>query len=190
MAMPSLLPHVWTADEVLAIPESPGYRFEAVDGELIVSPSPSLVHQRAAIYLATRVQEYVEAERIGQVIMAPFDVIPDKHTVVQPDVLVLPLVAGRAPRDWRDTGRLLLAVEVLSPSSHRADRILKRRKYQEMGARMWLVDPDERRVEVWTSGGNTPEVATTTLTWEPDGCRSPLTIDLPYLFAKAHGEVL
>lgn len=190
MAMPSLLPHVWTADEVLAIPESPGYRFEAVDGELIVSPSPSLHHQRAAMHLATRVQEFTEAQRIGQVVMAPFDVVPDKHSVVQPDVLVLPVANGRAPRDWRDAGRLLLAVEVLSPSSHRADRILKRSKYQEMGALMWLVDPEERRVEVWTPEDSTPAVVTETLTWAPAGSSSALAIDLPYLFAKAHGEVL
>jgi Uma2 family endonuclease len=190
MSMPSLLPHVWTADEVLAIPESPGYRFEAVDGELIVSPSPSLRHQRAVAELLALIHQYVAAQGIGQAITAPFDVVADTLTVVQPDVLVLPLVSGRAPRSWRDAGRLLLAVEVLSPSSIRADRYLKRRKYQQMGALAWIVDLDERLVEIWTPDAQDADVAATTLSWHPDGPTSALTIDLLYLFAKADGDVL
>lgn len=190
MVMPALLPHIWTADEVLAIPESPGYRFEAVDGELIVSPSPMLRHQVAVGEVFALLRDYARRHQIGLVLMAPFDVVPDKHTVVQPDLLVLPLVDGRPPHDWREAGRLLLAVEVLSPSTARADRQLKRRKYQEMGALMWIVDIEERRVEVWMPGAATPDVVTAVLTWAPVESAAPLTIDLALLFARAAGEVL
>ncbi|MBL8961474.1 MAG: Uma2 family endonuclease [Gemmatimonadetes bacterium] len=188
--MPSLLPHTWTADEVLAIPESPGYRFEAVDGELIVSPSPSLRHQVAVLALSARLLEYSMRHRVGLVVVASFDIVPDPHTVVQPDVLVLPFVDNRPPRSWQEAGRLLLAVEVLSPSTARTDRQLKRRKYQEMGTVSWLVDLDERRVEVWRPGATAPETAAQRLTWGPVSTADPLQIDLASFFAHVDGEEL
>jgi Uma2 family endonuclease len=188
MAMPSRLPHTWTADEVLAIPESPGYRFEAVDGALIVSPSPSLRHQVAVGALSTELLGYARRHRIGLVLGGPLDIVPDTHTVVQPDVLVLPLVANRPPKSWQEAGRLLLAVEVLSPSSERTDRRLKRRKYQEMGTVSWLVDLEERLVEVWRPGVEVPETHAQLLAWEPPSTLPPLEIDLISFFAHVDGE--
>lgn len=190
MAMPSLLPHTWTADEVLAIPESPGYRFEAVDGQLIVSPSPSLRHQVAVLALSARLLEYSMRHRVGLVVVAPFDIVPDPHTVVQHDVLVLPLVDNRPPRSWQEAGRLLLAVEVLSPSTARTDRQLKRRKYQEMDTVSWLVDLEAHLVEVWRPGIEAPEVHAQLLPWGPVSTVDPLEIDLGSFFAHVNGEEL
>ena len=45
MAMPTPDTHMWTADDVRALPEEPGKRFECVDGVLLVSPGPRLPHQ-------------------------------------------------------------------------------------------------------------------------------------------------
>lgn len=187
MAMPSLLPHTWTADEVLAIPESPGYRFEAVDGALIVSPSPSFRHQVAVGALFAELREYATRHRIGLVLGAPLDIVPDPHTVVQPDVLVLPLVENRPPRSWQEAGRLLLAVEVLSPSTARTDRQLKRRKYQEMDTVSWLVDLEERLVEVWRPGVEAPVRHAQLLAWEPVSTLPPLEMDLISFFAHVDG---
>jgi hypothetical protein len=36
----------WTVERVLALPHD-GNRYEVVDGELLVSPAPTLLHQRA-----------------------------------------------------------------------------------------------------------------------------------------------
>jgi hypothetical protein len=47
MGMPNTAPRYWTVDEVWALPEEPGVRYEVVDGELLVSPSPALRHQLA-----------------------------------------------------------------------------------------------------------------------------------------------
>ncbi len=190
MGMPAILPHYWTAEEVLAIPESPGYRFEAVDGELIVSPSPSYAHQRAVGALVTWLTTYAEENRIGVVLSAPFDVVADAKTVVQPDVLVLPLVGDRVPSGWPDAGRLLLAIEVLSPSSIRADRFLKRGKYQAMGWPTWLVDLEQQTVEVWHPDTETAAVCTERLEWSPRQGLPSFVIDLRRLFAKAAGAEL
>ena len=190
MGMPAMLPHRWTAEEVLAIPESPGYRFEAVDGALIVSPSPSFRHQRAVTILASWLTSYAESSRCGVVLCAPFDIVPDKGTVTQPDVLVLPLVDDRVPDGWAESARLLLAVEVLSPTSVRQDRYLKRRKYQEMGAVTWIVDLDAQQVEVWLPGKAEPHVCAGALEWAPVAERTPLVLDLQRFFRKVDGKEL
>src|ERR1700730_17091006 len=53
----------WTADEVRALSDEsrPGPRYELIDGELLVTPSPRPVHQIAALELARRLVDYVEA---------------------------------------------------------------------------------------------------------------------------------
>ena len=105
---------------------------------------------------------------------------------MQPDVFVVPLGAAGPPRSWRDIARLLLAVEVLSPSTARYDRIVKRGKYQRAGvSEYWVVDLDARLVERWRPGDERPEILTDSIVWQPDGAAEPLTLDLPALFAEA-----
>jgi Uma2 family endonuclease len=78
---------------------------------------------------------------------------------------------------------LLLAVEVLSPSSTRADRFTKRRLYQEQRIPCyWIVDPDAKAVEVWAPDTLFPAVETHTLTWEPHGATEALVVRLEDLF--------
>ena len=76
---------------------------------------------------------FVRAHRIGRVLLSPADIEFDERTLVQPDLFVAPLVEGRQPRTWHEIQALLLAVEVLSPTTARADRQVKRRRYQRHG---------------------------------------------------------
>jgi Uma2 family endonuclease len=51
--------------------------------------------------------------------------------------------------EWLDMTRLLLVAEVVSPSSSRADRVVKRRAYQRHGVETyWVVDADAGLAEV------------------------------------------
>ena len=182
MCMPA--PYGWTVDEVLAFPED-GNRYEVVDGELLVTPSPRLLHQDVIgeLYLLLRV--YLRGERVGHVLAAPADIIFGPRTLVQPDVFVAPLIDGRRPREWKEIERLLLAVEVLSPASARADRAVKRRLYQRQGVPdYWVVDVDARLVERWTPADERPEIITDVLEWRPDPDRPSFSIDLPSFFAE------
>ncbi|MDQ8164458.1 MAG: Uma2 family endonuclease [Gemmatimonadota bacterium] len=192
--MPALLDdraHEWTAAEVRRLREraGPGVTFECVDGELLVSPGPSITHERAFMRLVRRLADYVDGPpRIGETLGSRSDLILDTKTLVQPDVFVAPLVNGRRPESLEDCKRFLLIVEVLSPNSKRADRLLKRRKYQRVADEYWVVDTDERRIERWTPSGEWPELLTTVAAWHPDGRTVPLTIDLPDFFRDAHGQ--
>jgi len=81
--------------------------------------------------------------------------------------------------DWRRIKTLLLAVEVLSPSTGRYDRFTKRRVYQEVGVPWyWLLDIDARAAEVWTPGATVPTIERERLVWQPMQAAEPLVIRL------------
>ena len=107
---------------------------------------------------------------------------------VQPDLFVVPLVDGAPMRAWTEVGRLLLAVEVTSPSTRWTDCGRKRTLYREKGVpAYWVIDTDERTVE-WTRLDDSPvERLVETLVWQPDRDVSALVIDLPSFFERVHG---
>jgi len=185
MRMPAVESRRWTVEEVRALPEEPGRRFEVVDGELLVSPGPSFAHQRVKRELQRLLETYLERYRAGDVLDGPAEIEADAYTLVQPDLFVLPLVDGHRPRDWPEVRRALLIVEVLSTSTARYDRVGKRRRYQRLGAEYWIVDPGARVVERWMPTGERPEVLDVGITWHAPGAGEPITIDLPSLFARA-----
>lgn len=85
--------------------------------------------------------------------------------------------------DWTRMRTLRLAVEVLSPSSARADRFPKRRLYQERRVpTSWVVDPDARLVEVWTPEATFPTVEPERVAWHPAGATEPLVVQVTELF--------
>jgi Uma2 family endonuclease len=171
MGMPDLARH-YTVDEVLAFPDD-GNRYELVDGELLVTPSPAQPHQ---IHLKPHVH-------VARVFFAPADIIWSPREYVQPDLFVVP--AEEVTGDWRDCQTLLLAVEVVSPSSVRADRVTKRRLYQRRRVgTYWVVDPDARLVEVWRPDDDRPEIVTDVLRWRVAPDADPLGIDLAELFGS------
>lgn len=182
MHMPTLKRH-WTVDDLAELPDD-GNRYEVVDGELFVTPAPSLDHQEAVLRLATLISEYVQREGVGHLVVSPADVTFSKSRSVQPDLFVVPPVAGRRPRHFRDVGRLLLAIEILSPSTARADRVAKRTLFREERVpEYWIVDLDSRTVERSTPADPRVEIASEQLIWQPAGAVTPLTIDLADYFA-------
>ncbi len=159
----SLLHTDWTAAQAMALPDD-GNRYEVLDGELVVMPPPSWAHQVAVEQLYLMLHAYVREHALGWVKLSPSAVVLSERRLVQPDVFVLPRGEGAAPRDWSDITALLLAVEVLSPSTARRDRWQKRRMYQAFGAsEYWVVDTDARMVERWRPDDDQPEVCSDTL---------------------------
>ncbi|MGH3870758.1 MAG: Uma2 family endonuclease [Pseudonocardiaceae bacterium] len=131
----------FTVEDLERMPND-GLRYELLDGMLLVSPAPGLWHQEVVLELAIRLRAACPPEL--HVVIAPFEWRGNRRTALQPDVLVarhgdLLAVAG---------GKYLgeppvLAVEVLSPSTRRIDRLSKLSAYEEAGvASYWLVDPD------------------------------------------------
>ncbi len=180
MGMPSTARR-YTASEVLAFPPDRN-RYEVVHGELLATPSPSQPHQIVLGDLFRRLSEYLQAfPEDAQLFFAPADIIWSEDEYVQPDLFVVP--ASEVTGSWRDCRTLLLAAEVVSPSSARADRVTKRRLYQERGvATYWVVDPAAGLVEVWRPDDERPVVVTETLRWRLKTEAPELIISVGELF--------
>jgi len=176
----------YTVQEVLRLPED-GKRYELIRGELLVSPAPAPRHQAVLGRVYRLLSDYLRAMgREGTLFTAPADISWDQETLVQPDLLIVP--PEEVTNDWSSYRTLLLAVEILSPSSGRADRVLKRRLYQERRvATYWIVDHDAGLVEVWHSEDARPAVVSETLHWRLEPAAPELVVDLDALFQGLPG---
>ncbi len=187
MGMPQTAPE-WTAEMVRALPDD-GKRYEVIDGELFVTPAPRLLHQRAVGEILFALREYVRRHHLGEALSSPADIEFDPKTLVQPDVFVAPLFEGRRPHSWKEVQGLVLAVEVLSPSTARADRVVKRRRYQQAAVpEYWVFDLDAGLVERWRPGDQRPELLSDALSWQPLPSAEALTIDLAAFFSEVVGS--
>lgn len=134
----------WTVEDLHALPDD-GLQYELADGVLLVSPAPRPAHQRALgrLHLALSAACTPELE----VFLAPLDYQPTPRRSLQPDLLVV----RRSDVGERAIERpLLLAVEVLSPSSRAKDLLVKRPLYEDSGVgAMWVVDLQEPSITGW-----------------------------------------
>jgi len=183
MSMPTLK-RQWTVADLEDLPDD-GNRYEVIDGELFVTPTPTWMHQRAIDAIHRLIGDYLAEQRLGFALFAPADIVFSPKRGVQPDVFAVPPIDGRCPRSFADVKRLLLAVEVLSPSTARADRVAKRTLFREERVpEYWIVDLDSRTIERSTPSELRPEILSERLTWLPDGAIEPLEIDLAAYFAR------
>jgi Uma2 family endonuclease len=174
-------PIYYTADMVRALPAD-GNRYETVHGELLVTPAPRPWHQELVSRLHFALVEYLRTQRVGHLIASPADISWGADVLVQPDLFVVPVEQARM-LDWTAMRDLLLAVEVLRPSSARADRFTKRRLYQERGVpSYWVVDGDLHAVEVWTPSREWPSLERERVDWFPAGAVTPFQLELAELF--------
>lgn len=173
----------YTVAEVLAFPED-GNRYELADGELLVTPAPRQRHQVVVGRLYAQMASYLDAHPgVATVFLSPADITWGRHRLVQPDIFVVP--ADEVTGDWRDCRTLILAVEVISPSTSHADRVVKRRLYQQQKVTTyWIVDPDAAVVEVWRPDDERPEIVADVLKWLVAGDAPELEIDLTELFRE------
>lgn len=175
-------PLYYTAEMVRALPDD-GNSYEVVHGELLVSPSPRPWHEEIGIRLLESVRAYLRAHAIGHAYGSRSDLSWGlRDVLVSPDLFVVPLEEARR-LDWLTLRTVLLAAEVLSPSSLRADRFTKRRLYQERGVPLyWVIDSDARFVEVWRPDDDFPVIERDALVWQPAGATAPFMLELAELF--------
>lgn len=141
----------YTYDDYLKIPETPGYRYEILDGWLFKERSPSLNHQRVSGALFLQLAAFFHRHDPGcDVLCAPVDVTLGSKTVVQPDILYVSSARREIVREERIDGPCDLVVEIMSPANRRKDRLRKMEIYRRAGVpHYWLVDPDENTLEAF-----------------------------------------
>jgi Uma2 family endonuclease len=137
-----------TYDDLRQIPPDRN-RYELIEGQLFVSPAPSLEHQRKTGNLFAELRYFVREHDLGEVFIAPCDVVFDASTVLEPDIVFVSKARQSILKAACIEGAPDLAVEVTSDSSRTIDRFVKRDRYAEFDVpEYWLLDPVEPRIEV------------------------------------------
>jgi Uma2 family endonuclease len=121
---------------------------ELWDGELRMSPAPSFQHQKIAFRFGRFLDDWINGRDLGEVALAPVDMVLSPHRVLQPDIVFvardrLNIVEGAIQ------GAADLVAEVVSLGGRTRDRIQKRDLYEQHGVKeYWIIDPEARTVEV------------------------------------------
>jgi Uma2 family endonuclease len=139
----------WTYEDWLALPDD-GFRYEVLDGELYMSPAPSVPHQSAATRLAARMLVYVEDRDLGFVFTAPVGMrLPGQEVPVQPDVVFVSKERAHIIEHDYIEGAPDLVVEILSPSYWMYDRGKKQEAYRLAGVKeYWIGDYRAKSIDV------------------------------------------
>lgn len=143
-------------EEYFELPEM-RQRYEIIDGELIMSPSPTPYHQWISDNLVLLLKPFVQSRKLGVVISAPVDVLIHQAPlrIRQPDLLFLSAKRSGITSGPELRGMQLLkiapdlVVEILSPSNTRRQIAEKLEDYQRIGVKeCWMISPEAHTVEV------------------------------------------
>ena len=131
-----------------------GNRYEAIEGNLYMTPAPSILHHRLTRALYEALRPLLAAPKRGELFWAPVGVeFPSTGEGVQPDLFFVSDEYRGIIGEHGIVGAPDLVVEILSPSTASRDRGIKRRLYERQGVReYWIVDPDEMAIDVWRFG--------------------------------------
>jgi Uma2 family endonuclease len=146
----------FTYEDYKSLPESETKRYELLEGELVMVPSPTERHQRIARNLLVILWQFVRERGLGQVYNAPLDVVlgvGEEREVAQPDILFISKERAEIIAEEEIRGAPDLVVEVLSEATRERDRAYKRTLYARHGVKeYWLVDPETKIIEVLKLG--------------------------------------
>jgi len=152
MSIPMRIPEgkiVLTYDDYVELPND-GKRYEILEGELAVTPAPTLKHQISSANIFKIMSRHVDDNQLGIVLYAPIDLILESTSVLQPDLLFVSQARRNILTDKGIVGAPDLVVEILSPTTTRNDRVTKAQIYaRHRVPAYWIVDPDQETVEVY-----------------------------------------
>jgi Uma2 family endonuclease len=143
----TFLPGKLGYEDFWSLPDD-GNRYEIIDGKLYVTPAPAMRHQIVVNRLHYLLSRHLEGKGLGFAFAAPTAVILGPHRQVQPDLLFISRERTKLVTPKEVDGAPDLAVEIVSPSSKKTDRVVKSAAYADSGISWyWIVDPDERTLE-------------------------------------------
>ena len=140
-----------TVADLDACPED-NNRYELIEGELFVSRAPGIPHQLVVQKLQIAFAKYLEANPIGVIVPGTAAIFSDYDAVIPDLAFVRNERWDRVVTDEKFTGALDLVIEVTSAGAEnrRRDLLVKRQLYGKYGvAEYWVVDSDNRQIEVY-----------------------------------------
>lgn len=129
---------MWTLDDLLRLPDE-GNRYEIVDGSLLVSPPPAVLHAFAVASSVRLLQDFAPREFI---VLPAGPGVQMSRSLYIPDAVVIDATVDASERVIA-VSNVRLAVEVLSPTNRATDLVTKRAEYAAAGIpSYWVVDPE------------------------------------------------
>ncbi|WP_299287649.1 Uma2 family endonuclease [uncultured Mucilaginibacter sp.] len=128
-----------------------GAPFQLINYDLIMSPSPTHLHQSIIIRLAQHISNYLDKTNDGgYFLIAPTDIFLDEGNVFQPDLIFVSaenrnkIIGGKI--DFAPD----LCIEILSPSTAYYDIKHKKRMYESYGVKEYvIIDPLDLSAEIY-----------------------------------------
>src|SRR5437870_9070102 len=129
-------------------------RHEIIEGDHMMTPSPTFRHQRILKNLQFVVEGHIRSRDLGTLLPAPMDVLFAPTSVVQPDLLFIKQERLHIVTETNIQGAPDLVVEVLSSSTAAIDRGGKMALYAKYGVpHYWIADSDRLTLEMYELEG-------------------------------------
>lgn len=140
---------VYTYEDYLKLPDD-GNRYEILNGELIMTAAPYIPHQRVCGNLFHELKLFIKSNKIGEVFIAPCDIIFDKKNVYQADIIFISNENKKIITEANIKGSPDLVIEIISPSTAYYDLFEKKEIYEKFGVKeYWIIDPRKHWIEIF-----------------------------------------
>lgn len=139
----------YTYQDYLNLPDD-GNRYEIINGDLIMISAPYIQHQRVSGNLFIELSDFISKNNLGEVFIAPCDIIFDDKNVFQADIIFISHENKNVITEENIKGSPDLIVEILSPSTAYYDLFEKKEVYEKFGVKeYWIVDPQKHWIEIF-----------------------------------------
>lgn len=139
----------FTYEDYLLFPDD-GRRHELIDGEHYMTPAPSTRHQRILEDLLVAIKVFLKKNKLGEVYIAPTDIVLSDLDVVQPDLLFIASHRSSIIKEKCIQGAPDLVVEIVSETTRKTDEVIKRKLYERYGVEeYWIVDPELEIIKIF-----------------------------------------
>ncbi len=127
-----------------------GAPYQLIDGELIMSPSPIVYHQKILLNLIRQLSNYTKKNNMGLILPAPMDVYLEVYETYQPDIIFISNERKNIIGEKKIEGAPDLVIEILSESSAYYDLKHKKNIYEKHNVKeYWIADPIDKSIEVY-----------------------------------------
>lgn len=140
---------IYSYEDYVKLPDDRN-RYEIINGELIMTPAPKIIHQSVSGVIDFELRSFLKNKNLGKVFTAPTDVVLSKTNVVQPDILFIGSENKNIISEDNIQGAPDLIIEIISLATAYYDLIEKKEIYEKFEVQeYWIVDPKKQRVEIY-----------------------------------------
>ncbi len=146
--MPGIKEKTYDRKDYKLLPE--GAPYQLIEGELIMTPASSPLHQIISGNLFEKVRKFSRDKDAGIVLYSPVDIYLGEENALQPDIVFISKQRQEIIKEDGIYGAPDVVIEILSPTTAYYDIKKKCKIYERYGVKeYWMVDPEMKGVEIF-----------------------------------------